>query len=66
MSQPIFTPEISNCSCGAKAHLIDWDFNDVWKVWCDNNHRLRGQGNITRNRAVHKWNNFLKKGIKLE
>jgi ssDNA-binding Zn-finger/Zn-ribbon topoisomerase 1 len=57
MSQPIFTPEIMNCAkCGAKAVLIDWDFNGVWQVQCDNNHSTIGEY-ITRNRAVHKWNN---------
>jgi len=55
--QPIFTPDIKPCAiCGASAYLVDWDYSDCWKVMCDNNHSLKGE-NITKNRAVHKWNN---------
>jgi len=61
-SQPVFTPEILPCAiCGAKARPIDLDFNGVYKVYCDKNHTVPGIGNITVNRAIHKWNNLQNK-----
>lgn len=60
MKQPIFTPKILPCArCGAEAKLVDWDFRDLWRVMCSNNHQTKGE-NITQNRAVHKWNNLQK------
>lgn len=65
MKQPIFTPPISNCICGASASAIDWDFNDRWQVHCDRSCRwqfkyLGGQNN-TSHRAICKWNNLMER-----
>jgi hypothetical protein len=59
MKQKITTPEILNCYCGAKAHPIDWEYKDMWKVYCDNNHTLTKEcGSI--HRAICLWNNRIK------
>jgi hypothetical protein len=57
--QKVFTPDILPCSiCGSSAGVIDWNYNLLYKVYCDNNHSTNsGTGCITINRAVHKWNN---------
>lgn len=58
MKQPIFTPEISDCAiCGSKARPISWDFNDMYAVWCDNNHKTPDEY-LGQNRAICKWNNL--------
>lgn len=51
--QTVRIPEILDCYCGAKAHVVDWDYRMLYRVMCDNNHILRGE-NITVNRAIHK------------
>lgn len=48
--------QISDCWCGAKARIIDWDFRGMYRVMCDNNHTLTKECG-TVNRAVHRWNN---------
>ena len=49
------TPEVVDCYCGAKAKLIDWDFNDMWQVMCDNNHTLSKQCG-SKHKATILWN----------
>lgn len=63
--QKVITPPVLNCSiCGSPARVIDWDYNMLYKVYCDKNHTTNaGKGCITVNRSVHKWNN---KQIKLK
>ena len=57
MDQKIVTPEIAKCAkCGANAKCLDWDFNDQWKVYCDNNHTATRECG-TRHRAICRWNN---------
>lgn len=57
MKQKVVTPPVENCAkCGAPACCIDWDFNMMYQVMCDNNHTATGKFN-TFNRAVCKWNN---------
>ena len=56
MAQKIITPEIAECYCGAKAMAIDWNYNDMWVVMCDNNHTLSKKCG-TKHRAICKWNN---------
>jgi hypothetical protein len=57
MAQKIVTPEIVKCAkCGADATCLDWDFNDQWKVYCDNNHTATRECG-TRHRAICRWNN---------
>ena len=53
--QPIKTPEIKQCFCGAHARLVDWDFRDMWRVMCNNNHTLTKECG-TKHRAVCRWN----------
>ena len=67
MKQPIFTPEIMPCKlCGAKAMVLDWDFNERYQVWCDNNHTVGGKCN-TAHRAICRWNNKqIEKGLNNE
>ena len=60
MSQLVKLPTITKCHCGATARVIDWNYNLMYKVYCDNNHSLPGK-NITVNRAIHKWNNAINK-----
>lgn len=64
VAQPIFTPEIEKCWCGAPARPIDWDFKMRYQVMCDNNHTLSKECN-TKHRAICKWNNRvkIKKGV---
>ena len=62
MRQPIFTPPISNCICGRTASVIDWDFNERWRVMCDGTCRWQFHylgRNSTRHRAICKWNNLM-------
>lgn len=54
--QELKTPPISDCWCGAKAKLIDWDFRDQWRVMCDKNHTLTKECGTTH-RATCLWNN---------
>ena len=57
MAQQIKTPPIVPCArCGAEAKCIDWDFRDMWKVMCDNNHTSTKECS-TRHRAICRWNN---------
>jgi hypothetical protein len=58
MAQKIKTPPITPCArCGAKAKCIeDWDFRDMWKVICDNNHTSTKDCG-TKHRAICRWNN---------
>ena len=60
MTQKIFTPLINKCYCGANAKIIDWDFRNMYKVYCDNNHTLTKECG-TINRAIHRWNNRVEK-----
>ena len=62
MSQPIFTPPVSKCFCGAHARVIDWDSREMYRVMCDKNHVLSNECG-TINRAVHRWNNRVEKII---
>jgi hypothetical protein len=60
--QPVFTPEIMPCAkCGSPAQVYGsnvLDYRGQWRVICDKTpvHTMPGE-NITKNRAVHKWNN---------
>ena len=55
--QTIKTPPILPCArCGAEAMCIDWDFNDMWRVMCDNNHTSTKRCG-TAHRAICRWNN---------
>lgn len=68
MTQEIKIPIIMRCTlCGSTATLLDWDFRDIWAVYCDKHpeHSMKTE-NITRNRAVHKWNNKQMKLLKGE
>jgi hypothetical protein len=57
MAQQIKTPPIVPCArCGAEAKCIDWNFRDMWKVMCDNNHTSTKECS-TRHRAICRWNN---------
>lgn len=56
MSQEVVVPPVSDCWCGAKARVIDWDYRSMYRVWCDNNHTLTAECG-TVNRAAHRWNN---------
>lgn len=57
MPQIVKTPAILNCTkCGAKAVCIDWDFQDRWRVMCDNNHTETKECG-SRHRAICRWNN---------
>jgi len=59
-TQPIFTPEITNCSCGSKAHIIDEDFNMKYKVICPKCiHKQPSY--LSVHRAICKWNNEMKR-----
>ena len=60
MTQTIYTPPILDCWCGAKALVLDEDFNMQYRVMCNNNHILTKQCN-TVNRAVWRWNNKVSK-----
>ena len=57
MKQKVITPEIANCArCGAKAVVLDWDFRNKWRVYCDNTHTSTKQCG-TAHRAICRWNN---------
>jgi hypothetical protein len=61
MKQKIKTPEIEKCArCGAQAQCIDWDFNMLYRVICDNNHVSTGKC-FTVHKAICKWNTQQKK-----
>lgn len=57
MPQKIHTPDIKVCAiCGAKAIIIDWDYDCNYRVYCDNNHTAtKNCGSV--HRAICKWNN---------
>ena len=59
-NQKPITPKIKNCTCGASARPIDWDFRDRWRVICDNNHTLTEECG-TVHRAICLWNNRIEK-----
>ena len=65
-NQRIFTPPILNCICGLPAKLYNNDlfFNsqdNKFKVECTGICKSNLGYNITANRAIHKWNNYIKK-----
>ena len=62
MKQKIIIPPVSDCWCGAEAHVTDWDFKMMYRVMCDKNHVLTKEC-ITVNRAVHRWNNRVKEKL---
>lgn len=47
------TPPTRNCWCGAKAHVIDWDYKMMYRVMCDNNHTLTKECG-TKHRAIYR------------
>lgn len=56
MRQKVKTPDIATCAiCGAKATALDWDYRDMWRVMCDNNHTATKECG-TKHRAVCRWN----------
>lgn len=56
--QPIFTPPISKCSCGAEVRIEEQfdDFRGWYQCRCANNH-VKTKPCKTVNRAIHRWNN---------
>jgi hypothetical protein len=60
--QPIFTPAISKCFCGADTKIIDWESRGMYRVMCVRNHILTKEC-ATINRAVHRWNQRVQKMV---
>lgn len=57
MKQKVHTPAIANCArCNAKGKVLDWDFRDMWRVYCDNGHTSTKECG-TVHRAICRWNN---------
>jgi len=63
--QPIITPEISQCYCGAKAKILTWDVYGEYEyqVKCENKHTLTKYCG-TKHRAICRWNNRVLNCIK--
>lgn len=69
MKQPIFIPQIMNCFCGRPGKMFNnnWKFGDyiyrnMLRVECTGGTCINRLGyNATYNRAVHKWNAYIKK-----